>query len=215
METSMKQRSPFMRIAGVMLVLSLLLTCVISSTLAKYTLNSTGTDTATVAKWAFQINKAAVSDSFTLDLFGTILEANVTDLEDNVASDLIAPGTGGAFEMEVKNLSEVDATYGIDFDVENTSSIPVQFSTDRTNWVDWDAQDFDTKINASGSISMADENGDTETITIYWRWAFDDQTQGRPTGQSDATDTALGKAAAEGTAPTLAVTANFTAEQVD
>lgn len=193
------KRSPFMRIAGFMLAVSLLMTCVISSTMAKYTSAATGSDTATVAKWSVKVNgrEIAVSPAATVDfgLFDTVKDSNGTDEETDVATGKIAPGTSGEFTLTIENSSEVNAQYAIDFTVTNDANIPLEFSADGTEW----------KTSLEGvtdTIAMSA----TATKTIYWRWAFE-QTD---VATGDAADTALGIAA-----PTVTVSATITATQVD
>lgn len=193
------KRSPFMRIAGFMLAVSLLMTCVISSTMAKYTSAATDSDTATVAKWSVKVNgsEIAVSPAATVDfgLFDTVKDSNGTDEETDVATGKIAPGTSGEFTLTIENSSEVNAQYAIDFTVTNDANIPLEFSADGTEW----------KTSLEGvtdTIAMSA----TATKTIYWRWAFE-QTD---VATGDAADTALGIAA-----PTVTVSATITATQVD
>lgn len=193
------KRSPFMRIAGFMLAASLLMTCVISSTMAKYTSAATGSDTATVAKWSVKVNggEIAVSPAATVDfgLFDTVKDSNGTDEETDVATGKIAPGTSGEFTLTIENSSEVNAQYAINFTVTNDANIPLEFSADGTEW----------KTSLEGvtdTIAMSA----TATKTIYWRWAFE-QTD---VATGDAADTALGIAA-----PTVTVSATITATQVN
>ena len=77
-----------MRLASVLLVLTLLTTCVISGTFAKYTTSTTGGDKARVAYWGFGQAAAA-----TIDLFDGQY-ANVTSSgEVDGFSNVFAPGT--------------------------------------------------------------------------------------------------------------------------
>ena len=79
------KKNKAMRMASALLVLTLLTTCVISSTFAKYTTSANGTDSARVAKWGFEANDSSI----VLDnLFKTAYDKNV-----NGAADVIAPGT--------------------------------------------------------------------------------------------------------------------------
>lgn len=199
------KRSPFMRIAGVMLGASLLMTCVISGTMAKYTSAATGSASATVAKWSVEVNGTdiAKNDSVTFNLFNTVNEADTTTTEENVSDSRIAPGTGGSFDLKIDNKSEVDAKYTIALTETNNSDVPIQYSLDKTAWTD----DLTAINTAKKDVSIAKETG-TETVTVYWRWVFeqDDVTEG------DKADTALGIAAA---APTVEIAASFTATQVD
>ena len=154
---------------------------------------------------AFMEGKVVVTHRI-IDLFTTLYEEDGQNTETDVAgTSLIAPGTGGSFDLDVKNLSEVNAKYDIAFTIENTSSIPLEFSTD--GGTTWSFAIAD--VNVSGKeINMGAT--DATTTTVMWRWAFNDV----PNYKSDATDTALG-IAAQTAAPTVTVTATITAYQVD
>lgn len=98
------------RLGALALALTLVSTCLMGGTLAKYVTEVTGTATAMVAKWSFTANGAnekITSLSLTPNKYG-----NVTD-------DHIAPGTSGNFKIDAKNDSDVDATYSITFTAEN------------------------------------------------------------------------------------------------
>lgn len=209
------KRSPFMRIAGVMLGASLLMTCVISGTMAKYTSAATGTATATVAKWSFKVNNTeiAVTPAATIDfdLFETVKEADTTTAEENVTDGKIAPGTGGSFKLEIANESEVDAKYTIALAETNTNNVPIQYSLDKTAWTD----DL-TAINTDQTDVEIEKSTGTKTVTVYWRWMFEGTAEGAHAGQTDDTDTALGVLAqGTDTAPTVTISATITATQVD
>ena len=203
-----------MKAAGILLALALLMTCMVSGTMAKYTSSATGSDTATVAKWSIEVNDTEIATAspatLTFGLFDTINEADTTTAEDSVSAGKIAPGTGGAFALKVENLSEVDAKYTISLSETNANNVPIQYSLDKTTW-----KDDLTEINADASMTdknIAKENG-SETVTVYWRWAFE-SAEGTHDGQTDTTDTALG-IAAQTSAPTVEIAATITATQVD
>ena len=184
----------------------------VSGTYAKYTSSATGTGTARVAKWDVKLNGNKISDSatFTFNLFNTINEANTTTAETHVTSantdKVIAPGTGGSFDIILLNNSEVDAKYGINFTVTNTANIPVEFSTDGGS--SWAATL--TNIAADDTNTKLDALTGTVTKTIKWRWAYERGENATLTA-NDTTDTNLG---IDGTA-TLSVVANVTATQID
>jgi hypothetical protein len=195
----MKTRT--LRNMGMMaLVLTLITSCLLGGTLAKYTSTVTGTSTATVATWGWEINDTALASgttSYTFNLFSTVKEADTTTAEADVASGKIAPGTGGSFAVKIDNISDVDATYAIDFSLTNANNIPLEFSLDGTTWK--------TSINDIdiSATNISKTNG-TATKTVYWRWVYE-------TVGGDAADTALGFA---GTA-TATVTAAATFTQAD
>lgn len=194
----MKKQRFFMLGIITVLVAVLSLTFV-SSTFAKYTSTVSGSDSARVAKWAWEINDAALAKGqteLTFNLFDTINDTLAPNGDEtDVADELLAPGTQGEFVLKFENLSEVNATYAVDWTLTNTKSVPLQFSIDGTNWEsDLDELDIDaTKIDMlTGS----------KTVTIQWKWSF------------DGDDTALGfDAAAANIEVTVAAVVTFT--QID
>lgn len=86
------KKNMFLRVASVLLVLTLLSTCAISGTFAKYVTADTATDTARVAKWGVSI--VAWNDS----MYSTTYASNTTGYTENtvISSDtvsVVAPGT--------------------------------------------------------------------------------------------------------------------------
>lgn len=192
----MKKKNYTMRIAAGVMTAALLSTCAISSTFAKYTSESTGTDSARVAKWDIQINSTSMktaTQTFDFDLFDTTYDdATSPSVKSSGTENVIAPGTQGSFALVIKNGSEVTATYAIDYTVTNSESIPVKFSVDGTTWTD----------NLANVTATALAMGSSKTITIQWKWEF---------SGDDSTDTGLGEKGTD----TLTVSAKVTATQVD
>ncbi len=202
------------RFAILVLILAMTSMTLVSGTFAKYTSEISGTATATVAKWKWTIGTQDITtaeqatNGFTLNLFDTIKDSNLTSDETDVATSKIAPGTSGQFQISLTNASEVNAQYAIALaEISNTSNIPIEYSTDGTTWV--------TAANLAG-VSATDINMNaTATLTLYWRWAFTGSASTNYTSsQTDITDTALGFAA-NTTAPTVQVRATITVTQVD
>lgn len=187
------------RLVAVLAVTMMFTMCFVGGTFAKYTSSATGTDSATVAKWDIKVGGTNIvtNDSFTFNLFDTINDSDLTSPETDMSpadGTIIAPGTSGQFEIEIKNDSEVNAKYAIDFSVTNEKSIPVQFSLDGTNWY----YGIDLLDISSTAINM----GVSNSVVVRWKWDF---------YGDDNADTNLGK---EGTA-TITVSAKVTATQVD
>ena len=188
-----------MRVAVLMLALTLLTCCFVGSTFAKYTSNATGNDLGTVAKWSFTVEGTDIAtvNEFEMDLFA-LPDANVKQ-----ENGRIAPGTTGNIELNLANTSEVKAEYTIDFTCTKSTdaaTLPIEFKLDDGEWKS-DINDLD--ITEAQAIAM--ESG-TASVTLYWRWAFNGD---------DAVDTALGVAAAAGKTVTCEVSAKVTATQVD
>ena len=201
MNNTRKRSSMMVRLVAVLAVTMMFTMCFVGGTFAKYTSSATGTDSATVAKWDIKVGgtNIATNDTFTFDLFKTIKDSNGSDVESDMSpvdGTIIAPGTRGSFDIVIKNDSQVNATYAIDYTVTNTNNIPVKFSVDGTNWFD--------DINYLDVRSVAINMGATATVTVQWMWEFE-----RIDG--DTQDTTLGSAASA----TLTVSAAVSAIQVD
>lgn len=179
----------------------------VSGTYAKYTRALGGSDTATVAKFSVTAGTLNKEQNAEIALFDTIKEEDTTSAEKHVKGNLIAPGTGGKFEIALTNASEVDVDAVITLkETANTSNVPIKYSLDGTTWDTADATTKTVNLNYVGGTK------DSDTITVYWRWAFEDKTSEENTTKRDTADTDLGE---KETAPTVTtkVTATFT--QVD
>ena len=198
-----------MKLACVLLALVIMTSCFVGGTFAKYTSTTTGSGTATVAKWSFTVNGSEFAtteaSTLTFNLFDTINDTGNTEDEADVADGKIAPGTAGSFALVVKNTSEVNAKYTITLTETNTSNVPLQYSVDGNTWVD-----SVTELTMDSLTDVAIAQDGEATVTVYWKWGY----EGGHEGQTDETDTALG-IAAQGTAPTVVIAATLTATQVD
>jgi len=193
-----------MRIAGLLLALTLITSCFVGGTFAKYVSEATGTDTATVAKWSFGVGGAdfttgQTEGQITFSLFDAIKDSNITDDEENVADGLIAPGTSAMFDIVVANTSEVDAKFKIDFTVDGNEDL-LALDTFTIGYI-YDGADY-----TNDYISIP--RGESKTVTVAYLWQFGGTFAG------DEADTAVGIAAAAGDVD-VTVTAKITAEQVD
>lgn len=182
----------------------------VSGTYAKYTSTFNGTtSTARVAQWAISVGdldqSSEATETFTFDLFESVDDENVKKGADG--ENIIAPGTEGSFKIDLKNDSEVNAEYTVDYTV-NNAGVPLEFSID--NGATWTTglTDVATPV----AINM---NGAEDSITIQWRWAFTgDASENYKTGddaQTDETDTTLGIAGSA----TPSVSAKIVVNQVD
>ena len=191
----------------------------LSGTYAKYTTTVSGSDTAKVAKWRWTISDADVNSAsvttYTLDLFNTaIKDTDGTTAESNMSatSHMVAPGTSGAFDLEITNNSDVDATYAVTFSETNPLGAEIEYCTSScTTASNWGTV---STLNATTTnILNASETDHSDTIHVQWRWLFSD---------ADATqsteDTGVGFAAgtaASDEARTITVSANVVLNQVD
>ena len=203
------------KIFAILLLLVMLVLMIIVGTYAKYTTEVTGSDSTVVAKWAWQINDNDVSKDdteFSFNLFDTIQDTSDGNNETDVKSTKIAPGTKGAFEIKVENLSEVNANYNLTLKEtkgQDVSNAKIEYSIIGTD----EATDWTTAINTfSLTNTLLDMETGSKTITVYWRWAYS------PSVAQDDADTAVGFAAANSASDvdktiTIEATLNFT--QVD
>ena len=197
-----------MRVAVLMLALTLLTCCFVGSTFAKYTSSATGTDSVQVAKWEVFVNGdeelSVTTPTISFDLFETILDSD-GNAEDEVLAERIAPGTSGSFTLTIDNKSDVDAQYWITFaETANTLNVPIVYSTvapataQETDWKEISELSIGTVGGDGVAIDMT--NG-TASVTVYWKWAF------------DGDHTSIGIAAQ--TATNVEVSATVKVEQVD
>ena len=196
------------RLAILTLCLTFVSTSLLGGTLAMYTSEVSATATATVADWNVTVNGDEItvaSPSVSFDLFSTtVKEENGTTEDADVktgSSALIAPGTGGKFELVINNASEVSAKYEIALTAANAGNIPIEYSKDGTNWVT-DITTLDTDL--EGELLLTGTTNETQTI--YWKWAFYKDDAG------DIADTALGIADSKAS---VTVTANITVTQLN
>lgn len=198
------KKNQTMRVGVLLLALTLITTCFVGGTLAKYTTSATSNDSARVAYWGFQSTN-------TMNLTGLFSKTY-----DNVegSADVIAPGTSRsttfAFAYDETNATAPEVAY--DFKVEVTASCDdsiknnanIQWKLDEGAWGTFDAMvddvkalsgdDTGTKRYAAGELPEAFGTDDAEH-TISWQWIFETTTgEGQP-GTQDAADTAMGNAA--------------------
>lgn len=206
----MRTNNKLAKVTALMLLVVMIGLILVAGTYAKYTTTVSGSDTAVVAKFSVGAN----TSNETFDLFGTTViddDATTSDSSD-VASNRIAPGTGGKFNILLTNASEVAVNYTLNIEeTENTSNIPIEYSVDGSTYVT--AEQLSQQANASGRLEIGSTTQQSKSVTIYWRWAFEGTSSDNyQATQTDSTDTTLGTM---GTAPTIKVSASTVFTQVD
>lgn len=210
------KNNKMMRVASALLVAVLLTTCVISGTFAKYTTSASGSDTARVAKWGVNVTVAGTTFATS---YGTTATSSST-------TKIVAPGTSGS--MAAVALSgtpevSVQVSYSATLTLENWSingsyycPIIIKVGTDE---IDGRIFTSTSEFKAAVENKIAEHtqsygpNTDLSTVTghnlqITWEWPFE--------GNNDVNDTALGNAAANGTAvPTISLEVSCTVTQID
>lgn len=226
-----------LRIAGLALVLTLVTSSLVAGTYAKYTTAVTGTDTARVAIFAFDLKAGAdtfdQTDSIeeTFNIFSHA-DANVIN-EDAAGNKIIAPGTAGNLALEIINRSEVAVEVALALTETNVNEIPVYYTIDG----DASAQRYSDALNDQlydtdkeyksvseladaiavlvGDLEAYDQETDPipaackKAISINWVWDFEPDPA--TAGHTNTIDTSLGLSGTD--VVTLKVAA--TVEQAD
>lgn len=162
----MKKRSRIVSLGVLALTLTMMSTCLMGSTMARYVTEVTGSATATVAAWSFKANEG--TSTFTaIDLGDT---SNRTAYKDGDIKDgVIAPGTSGKFDIVIDGSgSEVGIDYVITIASADGTTLPddFKFKIDNTDYT-LASEKNGTIDYATGADSMK------KTITVNWEWAFE------------------------------------------
>lgn len=191
----------------------------VSNTLAKYTTNATGNDSARVAKWGVKV----VVDG------ATFAKAYDGTVESQTEEKVVAPGTAGNFAgITVTGTPEVNVQVTYDAtlelgdlwkDKESKYYCPISITVNSTkfNGMDYDSADeFEAAVVAKiESLGQAYTEGTNlnainDDLTISWSWLLTGGVQ-----QTDVQDTYLGDQVAEGNTPTITLTVKATVDQVE
>lgn len=221
------KKTKFMRAALLLLVLTLITSCFVGGTFAKYTTSASGSDSARVAKWGFKPTTISLDN-----LFKTAYDTTVK-AGDNPQTDVIAPGTKGeaTFGFTYGGAEGIAPEVAYTFEVSTTGSECADDIHNNTNikWsLDRQLAKADGKTDGSwdaliAAIEALDGNKTDNTYgpntlpaafataganehTVGWEWVFyTDDT-------ADTTDTSMGNATALADV-TLKIT--VTATQID
>lgn len=178
------RKNGMMRVAVVLLTLTLITSCFVGGTFAKYTTSADGYDTARVAHWGF----GAVTENTLEGLFNTSADTGV--LSSN-GDNIIAPGTGG--EITFTFVNETNATtapeVAYEIIVSTDASDPMsaaleaqlRFTLDGGTELTWSQllaaiedlayTDGSNQYAAGTPVPAAFGVGATHKIT--WKWSFD------------------------------------------
>lgn len=178
----MKKRFNFGRLGALALALTLVTSCLTGGTLAKYTTSVSGTGTATVAKWAFEVNGSSETIS------NIVLGETMEDYE-NIKEKVIAPGTKGKFILDLDaSGSDVGVGYAVKIAKAEGTTLPDNLKFKVDNY------DYDLDSSAEGTIAY-DANSDNmkKSLTVEWEWPYgenaDDNTYAGETWNLDITVT--------------------------
>lgn len=164
----MKKKVYAARLGVTALALTLVTTCLMGSTLARYVTEVTGSATATVAKWSFKANNSTAATFDDIDLGRTAYDSST------ITAGVIAPGTSGSFDIVIDGTgSEVGIDYEIELKAANGTTFPddMVFSTKAitdANLGENFSKFIETPVEGSIDYSAAMK----ETVTVYWAWDF-------------------------------------------
>lgn len=236
------KRNRWMRAGGLLVVLTLITSCFVGGTFAKYVSEAQGDDTARVAKWGVEVT--VTGDGFKTTYGKDAIKSNVEG--DTVISStedkVVAPGTKGTFGgVKITGKPEVAVKIETTADVElsgwNVADdgefyCPLVFKIGDTtiDGLDYSAQNAGGESSFQAAIKKAIEDATTqeveantdlteigENITYSWEWPFENAT-GDVANQSDELDTKLGNNAADNDPsndPTISITVKTTVTQID
>ncbi len=228
----MKKNST-MRVAALLLALTLMTSCFVGGTFAKYTTYGEGLDSARVAKWGVTVD-------------GSALKAFVSDYGTTVNGEgdvkVVAPGTEGAFSnFEISGTPEVAVKiiYGATvelsgnwLDENGKFYCPLKVYVNGTplcglQYASADAFEqaiVDHVVAITNTYAPGTVLGDVveDDLSIAWAWSFVSDgtdyygTPGDGMGeQTDRSDTQLGNWATTDSAPAIRIDVKCTIEQVD
>lgn len=235
----MKRNTKLMRASGILLVLTLITSCFVGRTLAKYVTSGEGNDSARVAKWGVKVE--VTGDGFKTEYGKEDTAANIkgSTVISSTEDKVVAPGTEGTFggvkisgkpEVAVKIVTTADVQLsGWNVGDDGEFYCPLKFTVgDQTvNGLDFSKSTAGGEDSFQSAIKKAIEDATTQeveagtdlstigdSITYSWEWPFEGGT-GTATAQDDVLDTKLGDNAANGSAPTISIDVTTTVTQID
>ena len=187
-----------MRLGSVMLVLALLTTCAISGTFAKYTTESSGSDTARVAKWGIGTSSISLDN-----LFSTTYQ----NVQSSTSKDVIAPGTSGQASFKfMTDGTAPEVAYKLTVTADDSTcdtsisgNTNIQWKLDNGEWGTWSTLLTNIKKLSGSSTGTNTYSAGTMPTdlsgehTVYWQWVY------YTTDTQDGTDTTMGNNAAAAT----------------
>lgn len=219
-----------MRVGVALVALTLITSCFVGGTFAKYTKAGTGEDSARVAKFGVDItaNGATFADAYQ-DEKVAYTATTATVVADTEGTKVVAPGTKG-------NMTSMTLTGAPEVDVEVKYTATVTLND---KWEDKDGNfyfpitvkvnntvvDLSAATDAAGVKAKVEEaiNAYTKTydantdlssvgadsLAVSWEWPFS------TSDANDVKDTYLGDQAAAGSAATISLEVKTTVSQID
>ncbi|MBQ2739394.1 MAG: hypothetical protein IJF36_04095 [Oscillibacter sp.] len=226
-------KNKFMRAATLLMALTLMTSCFVGGTFAKYTTSSSGSDKARVAYWGFDAPATIDFDLFDAAYTNVVSRNTEEDAIDGY-ENVIAPGTSGdatfsfkytSYQTDVIKAPEVAYTFEVDATM--TGSYNALDANENFKWtlkkgteaateyntvaellaaIEALSGDTDGSMNyAAGALPDAFTNAD-EVYTVGWYWTYFVDNDG------DVADTAMGNSQS---LDNVNLTITITATQID
>lgn len=168
----MKKKHFTARLGVLALALTLVSTCLLGGTMARYVSEVTGEATATVAAWSFKANEQDTTLT-TINLGST--ENRQGYVAGDIMDGVIAPGTKGSFDIVIDGTgSEVGVDYILKFAAADGTTLPADltFKVDNATGT---AADYTLGDDVTGTIDYAaGADAMKKTLKVTWEWAFDE-----------------------------------------
>jgi len=157
------------------LALTVVSSCIVGGTPAKYTTTATGNGSAVVAKWApsFKNGNDEFSDSTTVLLEDTSVNAN------RLKAQTIAPGTKGNFDIVVSR-GDTEVAFDFSVTISDLANCPknLKFYSDSSYTTEINPETVDGKtiykVIANTTMDAdADPTTGAKTGHVYWQWPFE------------------------------------------
>lgn len=175
------KKNKFMRLASALLILTLLSTCAISGTYAKYVTTGSASETARVAKFGVKVgtsgslfsNAYTQANDNTPGTWATSAENDTLTVVANVQSDkVVAPGTKSdtnGLGFSITGTPEVDVAVNFTLTVTSDVKVPAKNGEDAIAYLDWTTgnDDDDTFTLAADytPVKFTLKQGDTAVVT--------------------------------------------------
>ena len=171
----MKKRSRIVGLGVLALTLTMMSTCLMGATMARYVTEVTGEAKAAVAAWSFKAySEENVDKTFTEINLGDTTHRQAYDSGD-IADNVIAPGTKGSFDIVIDGSgSEVGIDYAVKIAAGKDVTLPddLVFSTEAIT-ADKPGEKLAGFSIPESTIDYSDTSDSMKkTITVNWEWAF-------------------------------------------
>ena len=204
----MKQ-SKTMRLVSALLVLTLMTTCAVSGTFAKYVTSTNGEDAARVAYWGFDQPSAIEFDLFSAEYDGTVKSKD--------GKNVVAPGTSQSTTIafhytdnEKKNLTAPEVDYRFTIDVDTYGSTIELDANPSFKWTleryEGFVEEYDTlaqlekavrglagtvtgtQVYEAGTLPQQFDLNDDNSVKIGWKWDYEKTAEVEDEIWNDETD---------------------------